>query len=884
MSIPSTPSTAVLKDNLTHAGKYVRTFSTSIKGNWNIPNATKGLTQFSSKDFRNLSKLTNALNEQKGLLDELKAIKKTTQAATKAKETADATKKLSDNLKKVQDILFRKLPGSDQFDKAARIGGILGILAAIGTVALLKFQEFISDRTFDNLDAISNDLTKTNQIAVQNGLKLKQIQSKIDKFDRELDANAKDFAKLNKQTETIGQQVTAAKKQANDALYETREGRRIVTGLAESARKLANDTLYEFRQNKLTVEAKINEQRISFDAKIQSINAQISRFNNTASEAFQKSVNSTISKLQSDLAAARSQLSAIKPATPTDTASITANAVAAAKAEVNGLKAVISGLTTQINAAMQLGSTAISSVGNLAQGISSANSTASQALNEIKTSAAKNLGTMQQQLDAKFNEVVAQNTKDLKIRDLSQSNLSKEFDQKLADFERLNKLSGEERYQALIEDNRRTLGGVDLKLSKLSQEFDKYFEDFKQQSTKSSEQLYEEFIAKNKSDLSSVKSEVVAAQKEIQGSKADITKIDTKLKEQAKVNEQALPKLDQILDKLPFIPALAAAAIRPDIPTIPQIEQAAATGTCRTTQSGGCMRRALDESVGNINQNTNNRINALDIANTGANAALLMGQQTILQRLGNQLPGGIGGKLTRFTQWLQLDRALNVLTFTATVQNHLMLSNDIGQTLLGAFTNVLTLIGLKDDNDQPYDIGNIINSTIENLVKGIVGAENYTVISEAWSKANRIYQATNNVLNSFLNLSQTILQASEMIASNTGKIGNALRKGGIILESAYGWMNPQPKFNRVTGFLEKLQNGASTIQMVTQAPLDIVNATTELTTASTDFVKAIKEDNKPENKATPTPEPDELKAKEQASKADSQPVNFDFSDLFDGED
>ncbi|WP_218965024.1 hypothetical protein, partial [Nostoc linckia] len=62
MSIPSTPSTAVLKDNLTHAGKYVRTFSTSIKGNWNIPNATKGLTQFSSKDFRNLSKLTNALN------------------------------------------------------------------------------------------------------------------------------------------------------------------------------------------------------------------------------------------------------------------------------------------------------------------------------------------------------------------------------------------------------------------------------------------------------------------------------------------------------------------------------------------------------------------------------------------------------------------------------------------------------------------------------------------------------------------------------------------------------------------------------------------------------------------------------------------------------
>ncbi|MHC5759742.1 hypothetical protein [Nostoc sp.] len=97
-------------------------------------------------------------------------------------------------------------------------------------------------------------------------------------------------------------------------------------------------------------------------------------------------------------------------------------------------------------------------------------------------------------------------------------------------------------------------------------------------------------------------------------------------------------------------------------------------------------------------------------------------------------------------------------------------------------------------------------------------------------------------------------------------------------------MNPQPKFNRVTNFLENLQNGASTIQMVTQAPLDVINATTEFTTASTEFVKAVKEDNKPENKATPTPEPDELKAKEQEGKTNSQPNPFDFSDLFDGED
>jgi hypothetical protein len=106
----------------------------------------------------------------------------------------------------------------------------------------------------------------------------------------------------------------------------------------------------------------------------------------------------------------------------------------------------------------------------------------------------------------------------------------------------------------------------------------------------------------------------------------------------------------------------------------------------------------------------------------------------------------------------------------------------------------------------------------------------------------------------------------------------------VVLENAYGWMNPQPKFNRVTQTLENFQQVASTVQMVTQVPLDFVNATTELTTSATEFVKAVKEDNKPVNKAVEIPEPDELKAKEVAAKVAAQPIPFDFSDLYDGED
>ncbi|MBG1240980.1 hypothetical protein F8R90_07090 [Nostoc sp. NZL] len=506
-------------------------------------------------------------------------------------------------------------------------------------------------------------------------------------------------------------------------------------------------------------------------------------------------------------------------------------------------------------------------------------------MNEARNKGVPNLAPIQQQLDDKFNRFVADNNKALGIRDLQQSDLAKEFDKKLADFNRLNNLTSDQRFNEFKKDNDKALGVIGLEQSKLSKDFDARFADFKRQNDLTSDQRFEEFERTNKESLGLIKKNLQQTTKEVEDNKTKITNIDTKLGEQAKVNEQALPKLDQILGFLPLIPARAAAAIRPDIPTIPQIETAAATGTCRTTQPGGCMNKALKDNAADITNNNNtNAANILDAVNTGANAALLQGQQTILSRLGDQLPGGIGGKLSRFADWMHLDRVLNILIFAATVHNALMLSNDIGQTLLGAINNLLTLIGLKKEDGSSFDLGSVISGSIENLIKGAIGTDNYTNLKEAWAKANRIYQATTNLLNSFLNLSQTILQASELIAAYTGKIGNALKKGGVILENAYGWMNPQPKFNRVTQALESLQNGASTIQMVTQAPLDVVNAVTESTTAATEFVKAVKEDDKPANKATAIPEPDELKAKEAQSKTDSQPLDFDFSDLFDGED
>ncbi|RCJ21565.1 hypothetical protein A6S26_24255 [Nostoc sp. ATCC 43529] len=763
------------------------------------------------------------------------------------KETTATTKKVSDNLKKAQDFLFQKILGSDVLDKASRVGGILGILSAIGVVALTKLQEFVSDKVFENLDTFNIELTKINTTAVQNGLKLKNFDTKLQKIERELDANAKDYYRLNKQQESFGKNILETKKQANDALYEAREGRKIVTGLAESARKLANDTLYEFRQNKIAVDAKITEQRISFDAKIQSINATISKFNNSVSDTFQKSVNATISKLQSDFAATKAQVSAIKPQN-IDTNSITANAIAVAKSVVAPLQSQIANTNNIING-LQSQTAQIpvlaNFVSNLGKTINAVDNKADAAMNEARSKGVPNLAPIQQQLDDKFNRFVADNNKALGIQDLEISNLSKDFDKKLADFNRLNNLSSEQRFQEFQKQNDKALGTLGLEQSKLSQDFNQRFADFKRQSELTSDQRFEEFDRENKRSLGLLKGDLQQLDREIDTTKADITKIDTKLKEQTKVNEQALPKLDQILDKLPFILALAAAAIRPDIPTIPQIENAAATGTCRTTQPGGCMRRALDDSIANINQNTNNRINALDVVNTGANTALLMGQQTILQRLGNQLPGGLSGTFGRLWQTLQVDRILNILVLITTFHNAAMLSNNIIQTLFSGIDNLGQAVGFKWKNEEGNEVGfsGIISEWTGNFFESIFGATTLQNINTTWNAANRTYQSVTNALWNIQGMFDSLRSIGELAASYTGKIGNALKRGGALFEDAFPDMTEvitartaqQAKWDAALQNIQPVENVVSAFSQVTGEIVSIGDNFNELKNQRDEF-------------------------------------------------
>ncbi|MEH1994163.1 hypothetical protein [Nostoc sp.] len=359
--------------------------------------------------------------------------------------------------------------------------------------------------------------------------------------------------------------------------------------------------------------------------------------------------------------------------------------------------------------------------------------------------------------------------------------------------------------------------------------------------------------------------------------------------------DQQKKDFDEQIGRITAI-ATAIAAITPAIqglpdaiaksPTVQAANKETTQGAvCEIAQPGGCLGNALDDSANKVNQNNNqNTANLLDKINAGANAAQLALLELINAKLGAQLVGGIAGKLTRFADWMHLDRVLNIMILATTVHNGLMLSNDIGQTLLGVINNVLTLVGLKKEDGSTFDIGSVISGSIENLIKGAIGTENYQELTTAWQKANRIYQATTNVLNQLMNVNSVITNALEVIGSYTGKIGNALRIWGVIGEKAYSWMNPQPSFdNQWITKLQKLQEGANTVAMVAQIPIDAVNSVTELNNSATEFVKAVKQE--PETKSgVDVGEAAKVKAEREAAKTASYVPDFDISDLFDFED
>lgn len=771
-------------------------------------------------------------NPQKMLLEAKKAKRVTSQFMTKggAKAAAKRMKLLKRTVKdgkSLLDTLLKKVPGGTGTAKAGRLGSLFGILAGVAGAALvLKLNEAVQ-----NAEELVSDMLSADISRVAGTVQL--VKSKLDTTNKKVEELRLQDQRTRDRMFSLEKQIPDIKKSGNDALYEVRKGREILEVKIEESRKLGNDALYEARQGRQKLEAQVKEINLNFsdrikelNTKFNDINSRITAYLGSVKDGTSQAISTTIANLKASLDIANKNTSDLKASVDTANKTITSQ------------NATISKLSTDVNALNQKVNT------------SQPASIEGKILDIAKNLVGKQFEILSPKVVTLENSVAKLkiDTSVLATTDTTLANLI------------TTAISSLKVVDGKIEDLKlRTSGGGTLSLNpaQIQQIQDKI---------NAGDAPLKAALDKLTGDLNAVK--VNPPEPASLGNiKAQISNIDARLRTQQKVNEQALPKLDEITAKLGLIPALTANTIRPDIPSAEQINNAVQQGNCRSL-NGGCSGRAMNQQTGDIRDAINQANNdLLDKINTGANAAQLALLGTINTKLGDQLPGGLSATFGRLWKTLQVDRILSILTFITTMHNAAMLSNSIAQTLFGAFDNIAQAAGFKWENEKGEDVGfgGIISEWTTNFFKGIFGEETFNNLSATWKRANRIYQAAANIANSVRSMIDSVRSIGEFIAENTGRIGNALKRFGVVGDDAYRWMPEQ--VNGQSLWVQKLQNledAASGIEMVTGEVASIAQNVNEIKEQSDIFKKSLEDSPKKEqteNKA--------VKESEDSSKADS---------------
>ncbi|AFZ24778.1 hypothetical protein Cylst_2572 [Cylindrospermum stagnale PCC 7417] len=814
MTIPSTPASADLAKGLTNLSKNFGRRSPYRFSNWNIKNLPNPGTKLPDSAFKKLGRAANFFREGHYTLDQIKEIQKN---GKKVKETADRVAKESGNMKKLWDALldpFKKVGG--QGGKAA--GGIGSLVATIvgfgGIAAILAIKIKVDELTQEQQDKFNNvaqaDLSKAYSLASRGILAARKIKADIKEVKLENQRTRDRVYSLEKLLVPIREKL-------NNITYEVKVGRKILDAGIAAAKKAANDSLAEGR---------------SFNTKnsnaIKALQTDFNKYINAAKDGFQQKIEATVNTLKKGLADAQTAnrqanqsiakandaislqskvitslqnaFKALKPATPADTKAITNDVIVRVKEFFNPTINKIPAIEKNVFELKSSNSTLKINLENFkrSQGYIDA------ALRDRDNSIAggvTNLATAINQQNDRISQI--------------KNGVVVSPPTELAQAVKLQQTTLEEQKRIVA-----SLGG-DLK-------------------------TFKESVAEHDKKLNQLTTGVNGLNQQNAQLKTDLGKLDKNIKEQREVNIEGNRKLDQmfpLLQLIPAIPGNTANAIKPNIPTVPQIGNEVGKQICNSA-NGGCMKNALDKNASDINNNSNaNKGELLDKLNAANNAGQDAALLEILSRLGDKVPGGLSGKLVDGFKWLQLDRALNILTFAATVHNAAMLSNNLSQTLLGVINNGLQLIGFKDSEGNQLDINTVINSTVEDIVKGLIGSENYAVFTASWTKASRIYQSAANMISSITNMSDVILNGLEVVAGQTAKVGNALRNWRVIGEKAYETFNPQPNLKwGIFSKLQKAQESADFILQVSQVPIDIIQAGTDFNESLAEVTKALKEE------------------------------------------
>lgn len=225
-------------------------------------------------------------------------------------------------------------------------------------------------------------------------------------------------------------------------------------------------------------------------------------------------------------------------------------------------------------------------------------------------------------------------------------------------------------------------------------------------------------------------------------------------------------------------------------------------------------------------------------------------------------------KLNKMVDGINIDRILLIMVWWQTLHNAFMLSADIARSLVSGVSIALqalpgdNLLGIPtEDGGQPINLGEKIQQGFENWVKGAIGTENYAVMKKELIKVNRIYQSAANVMTEVQNITNNLQNLTQMATNNTGKIGNALMRFGVVGDKAYAWMSENADrrtswWGKASDVLETGQQAASNFEQAAQSVLEIGQSVEQAKVHAREFEKMVNDtpvkDIRPDRATRPT--------------------------------
>jgi hypothetical protein len=239
-------------------------------------------------------------------------------------------------------------------------------------------------------------------------------------------------------------------------------------------------------------------------------------------------------------------------------------------------------------------------------------------------------------------------------------------------------------------------------------------------------------------------------------------------------------------------------------------------------------------------------------------------------KLGPQVAGGITGWLGRFAKSLYLDKALNFINVLLNVHNAMMLSRNLVMTLGEVQNLVINAIGkqMKNETLQQFDVNKEVGKAFKGLIESILGKEQSDDLTKRIARYNRILSAATNLLNNVESILFSLSEMMSLAGEYQGKVGNALKRSGVILEDSYEAMQEKwrmmtnqrfAKIDKVLRGIDKSTEVADNLAGIAGEAVEIPEHLEELQKSRKELTKAVKE-------AEPERSPGNKKIQEKAEK------------------